>query len=96
VAARRAKQQPVAVRITTAPASHRDDLNKRRRRYLVSMAVRTICFVGAIFIGGWVRWVLLSGAFILPYVAVVMANASTPRIPGTDLVGPYSGHKELG
>ena len=86
----------MAVRITTAPANHRDDLNKRRRRYLISMSVRTLCFIGAIFIGGWVRWVLLSGAFILPYVAVVMANAANPRIPGTDLVAPHSGHRELG
>ena len=69
---------------------------RRRRRYLVSMSVRTACFVGAIFVGGWVRWVLLLGAFVLPYVAVVMANAASPRIPGTDLVAPEAGHRELG
>jgi hypothetical protein len=86
----------VAVRITTAPPSHHDDIARRRRRYLISMSVRTACFVGAIFIGGWLRWVLLMGAFILPYVAVVMANAANPRIPGTDLVAPQPGRKELG
>ncbi len=96
MAARRARQEPAAVRITTAPASHHDDLNRRRRRYLISMAIRTLCFIGAIFIGGWVRWVLLVGAFILPYIAVVMANAASPRIPGTDLVTPHTGYKELG
>jgi len=45
---------------------------------------------------GWLRWVLVVGAFILPYVAVVMANSASPRIEGADLVQPDSGYKELG
>jgi hypothetical protein len=61
------------------------------------MAIRTLCFVGAVVVGpGWLRWVLVVGAFILPYVAVVMANSASPRIEGADLVQPDSGHKELG
>ena len=61
------------------------------------MAIRTACFVGAVVVGpGWLRWVLVVGAFILPYVAVVMANSASPRIEGADLVQPDSGHKELG
>jgi hypothetical protein len=61
------------------------------------MAIRTLCFVGAVVVGpGWLRWVLVVGAFILPYVAVVMANSASPRIEGADLVPPDSGHKELG
>ena len=61
------------------------------------MAIRTLCFVGAVAVGpGWLRWVLVVGAFILPYVAVVMANSASPRIEGADLVQPDSGHKELG
>ena len=96
MAARRARREAEPVRITTAPQSHHDDIARRRRRYLISMGVRTACFVGAIFVGGWLRGVLLVGAFILPYVAVVMANAANPRIPGTDLLSPAAGHKELG
>ena len=61
------------------------------------MAIRTLCFVGAVAVGpGWLRWVLVLGAFILPYVAVVMANSASPRIEGADLVQPDPGHKELG
>ncbi len=61
------------------------------------MAIRTLCFVGAVVVGpGWLRWVLVVGAFILPYVAVVMANSASPRIEGADLVQPESGYKELG
>ena len=39
------------------------------------MSVRTVCVIGAIFIPGWPRWVLIAGAVLLPYVAVVLANA---------------------
>jgi hypothetical protein len=61
------------------------------------MAVRTLCFMGAVVVGdGWLRWVLVVGAFVLPYVAVVMANSAAPRIEGADLVQPGPGYKELG
>ena len=96
MATRKTRHEPDAVRITTAPQSHHDDIARRRKRYLISMGVRTACFVGAILVDGWFRWVLLLGAIILPYVAVVMANAASPRIPGADLVAPNSGRKELG
>ena len=32
-----------------------------------------------IFVDGWARWVLLAGAVLLPYVAVVFANQSNRR-----------------
>jgi Protein of unknown function (DUF3099) len=96
-APRRTRHEDTPVRITTAPASHGEDIDRRRRRYLFSMAIRTLCFVGAVAVGpGWLRWVLVVGAFILPYVAVVMANSASPRIEGADLVQPDSGTKELG
>lgn len=61
------------------------------------MAVRTLCFVGAVLVGpGWLRWVLVAGAFVLPYIAVVMANTANPRLPGADLVQPHDGHREIG
>ena len=85
------------VRITTAPTSHREDIDRRRRRYLFSMTIRTLCFIGAVVVGpGWLRWVLVLGAFVLPYVAVVMANSASPRVEGADLVQPNPGYKELG
>ncbi len=61
------------------------------------MGIRTLCFLGAIVVGsGWLRWSLVAAALILPYFAVVMANNSSPRIPGTELMGPHPDHKELG
>ena len=61
------------------------------------MGIRTLCFIGAVVVGdGWLRWVLIAGAFILPYVAVVMANSASPQIEGADLDPLDHGYKELG
>ena len=66
------------------------------RRYIISMGIRTLCFIGAVVVGdNWVRWVLVVGAFVLPYVAVVMANTAGPRVQGADLVQPGHDFKEL-
>jgi Mn2+/Fe2+ NRAMP family transporter len=68
------------VRITTAAASREEDIRKRQRRYVLSMGFRTVCFVTAVIIGhGWVMWVLIVAALLLPYVAVVMANAASSK-----------------
>jgi hypothetical protein len=43
------------------------------------MGIRTLCFIGAIItwqtMGGWVPWLLLVGALVLPYTSVILANA---------------------
>lgn len=79
--------QPVS--ITSARTSRSEDMHKRQTRYLMSMAIRTVCFVLAIVTDGWVRWVFVTGAVFLPYVAVVLANATDRRSqsgPGSFLV----------
>jgi hypothetical protein len=84
------KQEPV-YQITGARPGVRDDVDSRTRRYLISMGVRTLCFVGAVLVGdGWLRWVLIVGALVLPYVSVVFANAGRERV--VDL--PLSEHFE--
>jgi Flp pilus assembly protein TadB len=73
-------QDPDApVSITTARESRSSEIRHRQNRYLLSMGVRTACFVGAVVASGVLRWVLVAAAFMLPYVAVVMANASERR-----------------
>jgi len=85
-----------AVRITTAGVSPADEIRSRQRRYLWSMALRTVCFIGAIAIGpGALRWALIAAAVFLPYVAVVMANATDHRGSGQDLVTGLGVHPEL-
>ena len=65
--------------ITSARTSRSDDIRRRQLRYLLSMGVRTACFVLAVLTSGPLRWTLLAGAVLLPYVAVVIANTSTQR-----------------
>jgi hypothetical protein len=89
--------QTDAVRITTAPETPGQEMAHRQKRYMISMGIRTACFIAAIVVGqGWVRWVLVAAAFVLPYVAVVMANSASPRVEGTSLVDPGQVHPELG
>jgi hypothetical protein len=52
------------------------------RRYAITMAFRTACFVSMVFVQGWLRWALLAGAVLLPYIAVVLANQSDQRSKG--------------
>jgi hypothetical protein len=70
---------PEVVSITGAPRSHSDDLNRRMSRYLTSMLIRTVCVVLVVVVDSPVRWVFAVGAIVLPYVAVVMANARGER-----------------
>jgi Protein of unknown function (DUF3099) len=77
-----------AVRITTAATSPQADISARQRRYVISMTIRTLCFLGAIVVGpGWLRWVLVAAAVLLPYAAVVMANATTSKTDAFELRG---------
>ena len=70
------------VRITSARRSRSADIRSREIRYLASMGVRTACFVLAFFTTGVLRWVLVAAAFVLPYIAVVVANATSRPDPG--------------
>lgn len=73
--------------ITGAQRSLSAEQSGRTRKYLISMGIRTGCVIGAIFVPGWPRWVLIAGAVVLPYLAVVIANAGKSRDEGTaDLV----------
>jgi hypothetical protein len=85
-----ARREPDAVRITTATRSRSDDIGARQRRYVISMTIRTLCFVLAVVcIGHWFMWVFIAGSFVLPYVAVVMANAgAAPDRGGPSPVDP--------
>lgn len=67
--------------VTGLPTSIKDDQRARMRRYLLSMGIRTGCFLLAVFtltVLHWtvVGWVLVAAAVVLPYVAVVVANAA--------------------
>lgn len=52
----------------------------RQRRYFISMMVRTGCFIASIFLTSPYRWFAIAGAILLPYIAVVLANAGRESI----------------
>ena len=61
--------------ITTARAGTSVDTSQRLKRYTITMAFRTVCFVLAVTVAhGWLMWVMLAGAVFLPYMGVLLAN----------------------
>ena len=99
MARKRAADAPV--RITTAPSSAGADISHRQRRYLIAMGVRTLCFVMVVLLTithagpGWLPWIFVVGAVVLPYVAVVMANAARTKSDGFELMDGASQDREL-
>jgi hypothetical protein len=74
---------PEVPRITTADEPLAEDQARRTRRYLLQMGIRLVCFLLAVFTWGhlpaWLSGVLIVSAVVLPYVAVILANAGRER-----------------
>jgi hypothetical protein len=93
-----ARKEPEPVRITTATRSHSDDIWAREKRYMITMGIRTACFLAAVVcilnhFPTWLAWVFMIGSLILPYIAVVMANAGVSPDPGGP--DPFDGRSEV-
>ncbi len=68
--------------ITSARASHSEDVARRMKSYSISMGIRTLCVVGLVVaLPHWWAWLFAPGAVVLPYVAVLLANAGRERSP---------------
>jgi hypothetical protein len=65
--------------ITDARTATSEEHSTRVRRYTITMAFRTACFIGMIFAPGAWRWVLFGCAVFLPYIAVLFANQAHQR-----------------
>ncbi|WP_330457006.1 DUF3099 domain-containing protein [Streptomyces sp. NBC_00820] len=81
-------------RITGARTGLAEDVRGRQRRYVISMAIRTVSVILAASLWNVERYVaivaLVLGA-LLPYVAVVIANAGRerpPSLPSTFVTTP--------
>ncbi|MFI0809590.1 DUF3099 domain-containing protein [Streptomyces echinatus] len=81
-------------RITGARTGLAEDVRGRQRRYVISMTVRTLSVILAVTLWNVERYVaivaLVLGA-VLPYIAVVIANAGRerpPSLPSTFVVAP--------
>ncbi|MEV7776522.1 DUF3099 domain-containing protein [Kitasatospora sp. NPDC086791] len=72
-------------RITGARSSLSEDVRGRQRRYVISMLLRTVCVLLAVVLWDVQRWLAfaaLAGGVLLPYFAVLIANAGRERAPG--------------
>ena len=76
--------------VTSVAPSPAADMRSRMIRYSIAMAVRVLCLVVGLAIGGWQSWIFFAGAIFLPYFAVIIANdvrvagqssVSTPVLP---------------
>jgi hypothetical protein len=95
--------RPAVQSVTSAPESLAEEQAHRIKRYLLTMGVRTVCFIMAVVTVSagapwWVWGTLAVLAVVLPYVAVVMANAVRPRPPGdtTPVTPPEDGPPQIG
>lgn len=94
--------RPEVVRITGARVGLSEDVRGRQRRYIISMSVRTVSFI--LFVSLWnvsrpVGWIALVLGLLLPYVAVVIANAgreNAPSLPSTFVSAPLRPMLERG
>lgn len=78
---RNAVQSATALHLSPA-----EDRKKRMRAYSTAMSIRTACFVLVFFVPGWWKLVFGIGAVVLPYIAVVLANAGSSA--GTSPISP--------
>ncbi|MDN5585665.1 MAG: DUF3099 domain-containing protein [Brevibacterium sp.] len=69
--------------ITTADTALDDDMKSRIIKYSITMGIRTLCFVLAYVMFRLnltvLMWVCVAGAVLLPYPAVIVANAGRER-----------------
>jgi Flp pilus assembly protein TadB len=82
---------PQVYTITGTRRGLSEDVRARQRRYLLSMGIRTVCFVLAVVASGWLRWAFIAGAVLLPYFAVVIANGGrepTRNLPTAAVYDP--------
>ncbi|GGM52107.1 DUF3099 domain-containing protein [Microbacterium saperdae] len=65
--------------VTSLPQSPQAEGDHRVRRYALTMTIRIICFGLMVFIQpyGWYTWIFAIAAAVLPYIAVVFANAGS-------------------
>lgn len=68
--------------ITSASESTDADLQRRKIKYMLSMAVRIVLFPAALILHGPLRWVALAVAVVIPAIAVVFANTKGERRKG--------------
>ena len=96
--------------VTDARRPMSEDIGNRERRYLITMGIRTLCFVLSIIFavtlpgaGKFLALAALVAAVVLPYIAVIFANGGrepdsaarfAPYEPESEAQKPISGSRD--
>ena len=69
--------------VTSLPRAPQDEARGRVRHYIITMGIRVACFLLMVLVQpyGWYTWVFGIAAAVLPYIAVVFANAGDDSVP---------------
>lgn len=62
--------------LTSIAQSPESERKTRMLKYTLAMTIRVVCIILAMIVQGWLMWVFFAGAILLPYFAVVIANAA--------------------
>ena len=66
--------------ITSAADSHTSDMRQRMKVYSIQMGLRVVCIIAMVLVDNLVaRILLLLGAALLPWFAVLLANKGADR-----------------
>lgn len=84
---RMAKNEGEIHSITDAQPSLTVDQKARQIRYFYSMMFRTACFIATVLLPSPWRWFTLVGAVVVPYIAVIVANAGRETILRPETLG---------
>ena len=91
---RQRRQSPTVFRFTAARQGLAEDVRGRQRRYLISMSIRTVAVLLGVLLWNVQRplaVVALVVGTVLPYIAVVIANAGRENgspLPTARLASP--------
>ncbi|MFI0446175.1 DUF3099 domain-containing protein [Actinomadura sp. 6N118] len=91
------RRQAEVYTVTNAPRPMSEDIGYRQRRYLISMGIRTGCFVGSVIaaMAGaplWIVGLMVAGALFLPYISVIFANGGREPTETARYSDPDSEH----
>ncbi|HWC35338.1 MAG TPA: DUF3099 domain-containing protein [Mycobacteriales bacterium] len=92
-----ARDGDAPILVTTAAPNPADERRDRERRYLITMAVRVVMFIAAIVLARQHWWaaaaVAITLSLVLPWIAVVAANAPRRARTGRESPSLYRGRE---
>lgn len=74
------KQLQSATSLALAPI---DERRIRMIKYSIAMGIRMVCIIAMLFVSGWWLVVCATGAIVLPYFAMIIANVKVAPQQGT-------------